>query len=214
MMMSAIVLVLSIVAVAVAVLALSRSGTPSPAAAQQGPATAPVPTSPALPASNGAEPDPGGSGADPSDFGTIPTINPAGAYTRAYQDERLRAESGGCGGSWQVGIDLDLPQVKGGNVDIRYSSCNPGAILSGLQQAEVLGPGATPEECLEKIRTQPAGDSIPVAKDLTLCFRTDKNQALAEAKTQKIVFMTITDVSSSTDNGGILTFTLNAWNVP
>jgi hypothetical protein len=75
------------------------------------------------------------------------------------------------------------------------------------------GPGATPEDCLERIRTQPAHSPIPAARGLNLCFDTDGGQAESEAKTQKIVFMTVTDVSSL-NNRGILSFTLTAWNVP
>ncbi|WP_250035252.1 hypothetical protein [Paractinoplanes maris] len=211
--MAVIALVLSVVAVAVAVLAFARSSDGSPVVAQPAPATAP--TTASLPRSQ-EPPPPGASAEAPAeDPGATGTIDPQGAFTRAYQDERLRAESPGCAdnGNYQVAIDLDLPQVAGGGVDVRYSGCNPGTIQSELQQAEVSGPDATPEECLDKIRTQPASRPIPAAKDLTLCFRTDKNRALEEATTQKIVFMTITGVTSANDRG-ILNITLNAWNVP
>lgn len=210
---SLLALVLSIVAVAVAVVALSKSSAPAPAAARQEPMTASAPAPEDT--STIAEPGPGASDADPAAPGATRTIDPAGAYTRAYQDERLRAESPGCvdNGNFQVGIDLDLPQVAAGGIDVRYSGCNPGTIQSDLQQAEVSGPDVTPEECLDKIRTQPASRPIPAAKDLTLCFRTDKNQAQEEAITAKIVFMTVTGVSTA-NNRGVLNITLNAWNVP
>jgi hypothetical protein len=211
MTVAVIALLLSVVAVGVAVLALARSSDGTPVVAQPTPATAPAPE-------GGDSTPPGsaaGSEAPADDPGATGTIDPQGAYTRAYQDERLRAESPGCvdNGNFQVGIDFDLPQVAGGGIDVRYSGCNPGTIQSELQQAEVSGPDATPEECLDKIRTQPASRPIPAAKDLTLCFRTDKNRALEEATTQKIVFMTVTGVTSA-NNRGVLNITLNAWNVP
>jgi hypothetical protein len=211
MTVAVIALVLSVVSVAIAVLALGRSGDESPVVSQPVTTTAPVPP----PEENTPPGTTSGSEAPVEDPGATGTIDPQGAYTRAYQDERLRAVSPGCvdNGNFQVGIDLDLPQVAGGGIDVRYSGCNPGTIQSDLQQAEVSGPNATPEECLDNIRTQPASGPVPAAKDLTLCFRTDKNRALEEATTQKIVFMTVTNVSSA-NNRGTLNITLNAWNVP
>jgi hypothetical protein len=215
MMASVIALVLSTLALAVAVLALYKSGGESTPAVQEAPTSHSVPTSQDTATPTLAGPEPNASDAGPTVPGATGTIDPTGAYTRAYQDERLRAESPGCvdNGNFQVGIDFDLPQVAGGGVDVVYSGCNPGTIQSDLQRAEVSSPEATPEECLDKIRTQPASAPIPAAKDLTVCFRTDKNQAQEEATTQKIVFMTVTGVSSA-NNRGILNVTLNAWNVP
>jgi hypothetical protein len=155
------------------------------------------------------------SGAPSPSLSSTETVRPAGVYSRAYQDERLRAESPGCyESSDMISIDFDIPQIDADNsVDAYYSGCNPGTIRSELRQAEVSGPDTTPEECLERIRTQPAHSPIPAAKDLTLCFQTDGSQAESEARTQKVVFMTITDVSSRNDRG-ILSFTLTAWDVP
>ncbi|MEV4642993.1 hypothetical protein AB0J80_37205 [Actinoplanes sp. NPDC049548] len=143
------------------------------------------------------------------------TIDPVGDYTRAYQDERLIAESPGCvdNGNFTIGIDFDRPQIDAGTDDAIYSGCNPGTIRSQLRQAEVSGPEVTPAECLDKIRTQPAHSPIAAAKGLTLCFETSAPQAESEAQTQKIVFMTVTQVSS-VNNRGKLVFTLTAWNVP
>ncbi|WP_146246421.1 hypothetical protein [Actinoplanes xinjiangensis] len=143
------------------------------------------------------------------------TIDPVGDYTRAYQDERLIAESPGCpdNGNFTIGIDFDRPQIGAGTEDAVYSGCGPGTIQSDLRQAEVSGPAATPIECLEKIRTQPTHSPITAVKGLTLCFETDARQAEREAQTQKIVFMTVTKVSIA-NNRGKLHFTLTAWNVP
>ena len=149
------------------------------------------------------------------DPATAETIDPVGEYTRAYQDERLIAESPGCvdNGNFTIEIDFDRPQIDAGTKDAIYSGCNPGTIQSRLPQAEVSGPNVTPAECLDKIRTQPAHSPIAAAKGLTICFETSAQQAAREAQTQKIVFMTVTDVSSE-NNRGKLYFTLTAWNVP
>jgi hypothetical protein len=207
---SVIAVVLSILALAVAVLALYKSGGEATAAVHQASRTdaPPTPQGGAVPTVASPEPD-------ASEAGPPGTIEPTGVYTRAYQDERLRAESPGCvdNGNFQVGIDFDLPQVASGGIDAVYSGCDPGTIQSDLQQAEVSSAEATPEECIDKIRTQPASSPIPAAKGLTVCFRTDKNTAQEQATTQKIVFMTVTGVSSA-NGGGILNVTLNAWNVP
>ena len=112
-----------------------------------------------------------------------------------------------------IAIDFDEPQIDAGVRDALYSGCNPGTIQSRLRQAEVSGPDVTPAECLDKIRTQPAQSPIPAAKGMTICFETSARQAEKEALTQKIVLMTITNVSS-VNNRGKLSFTLTAWNKP
>jgi cytoskeletal protein RodZ len=142
------------------------------------------------------------------------TINPAGVFTRAYQDEHMRIEAAGCYLSWKYDIDFDTPRIDpAGGSDASFNGCDPGSIQSDLRKAEVSGPGATPEECLERIRTQPSLSVIPISKDLTICFETNGAAAANQGQTQKIVLMTIAGVSS--DNGRtILSFSLNAWNVP
>jgi hypothetical protein len=212
---SVIAVALSILALAVAVLALYKSGGEATAAVHQASRTDAAPTPEDGAGPTVASPEPGASEVGPTIPGPTGTIEPAGVYTRAYQDERLRAESPGCvdNGNFQVGIDFDLPQVASGGIDAVYSGCDPGTIQSDLQQAEVSSAEATPEECIDKVRTQPASSPIPAAKGLTVCFRTDKNTAQEQATTQKIVFMTVTGVSSA-NGGGILNVTLNAWNVP
>jgi hypothetical protein len=142
-------------------------------------------------------------------------IDPSGAYTVAYQKQRLRVVSYRCRLDTATVVDFDEPRVNPASDrgDAGYSDCNPGNIVSSLPLAIVSSPDASPADCLEQIRTQPARSPVAVSKGLTICFLTDANKATAQGISRKLVFLTV-DAFSVESEAGVLNFTLTAWNVP
>jgi hypothetical protein len=200
-------LLLSLASLVVATLALADSRKTSTArVAPQPTAALPTPTPP-LPSStwstDEAAPDPDATA----------NVEPGSTFTVAYQREHLRATTPSCGG-FSSGIDFDEPRADaGGGIDAAYESCNPGTITTDLQVAKVSSTSASPQDCLEQIRTQPEVPPITPTIGLTLCFVTDKGTAAQEGVSQKIVFMTVDSLSSANDHG-FLNFTVSAYDVP
>jgi hypothetical protein len=148
--------------------------------------------------------------------GSNPTvIQPSGAFTIAYQRQHLRIESNGCSYGNGPGIDFDEPRANSSDStkDAEYAGCGPGSIVSQLPQAAVSGPGASPNDCLEQIRTQPGNSSAAASTGITLCLVTNANTAASQGITRKVVFLTV-DSTSVAGSRGVLNFTLTAWNMP
>ncbi|WP_306205627.1 hypothetical protein [Actinoplanes sp. RD1] len=207
-------LVVGVAAVIISALSLSRSDdavvTAEKANNRPLPAAAPPPetTTPAV----GETTEPPADG--PPASGTPTDISPTAQFEVAYEGENLRVRSINCNDGYWTAVDLDEPRIlTQGDGELGYGGCDPGAIRTELPFAQVEGPGATPADCLENIRTDPARSPIAPSRGMTLCFQTAQNQAAAEGITQKLVFVTVNSVT--TDNGtGVLAVTVKAWNVP
>jgi len=215
-------LVVGLAGVAVAAIALGRSDKAVSLAGSARNALPPPPPGPAggrPPAGPGGQPSTTAAagtpdGADPS--ATPTEINPSAQFAVAYQDQHLRIKSRGCGYPADTVVDLDEPRVLGeGNADSEfgYADCSPGHIDTKLAFAQVTGPGATPSDCLEKIRTDPGRSPTAASPGLTLCFVTSQNDAASRGITQKLVFVTI-DSTTVDDRTGVLNVTAKAWTVP
>jgi hypothetical protein len=164
-------------------------------------------TPPAPPTTGGPTTGPG-----PTSTGNV---LPTGAYTRAYERQHLRVVSVSCTYTNSTEIDFDEPRVapESKRVDAGYSGCNPGTVHSDLAKAVVDGIDSSPEDCLEKIRTQPERNAIAPKAGLTICFRTDANAAAEQGITPKIVFMAVDSLAVDSERG-VMNITITAYNVP
>jgi hypothetical protein len=208
-------LLLSIAALVLSGLALSRSdaaSVASPKASQSVNATSASSESTAA-ATGGATNS--SATAEPNVSASSTELNPAGAFQISYQNEHLTIRSGGCDTTIGTPVDLDEPRVNplSGREDLTYTGCEPGSISSDLPQAEVASASSTPKDCLQNIRTAPGRSPVAPVKGMTICFVTNQTTAASQGITQKLVFVTIS--SLTTDNRyGVLNVSLTAWNVP
>lgn len=70
---------------------------------------------------------------------------------------------------------------------------------------------ASPNDCVEAIRSSASVDQMAAPAGLTVCVLTSRSSASTEGKTQKIVRVHVDAVAKDNDT---LTVSLTAWNVP
>lgn len=133
-----------------------------------------------------------------------------------YEEQKLRIRSHSCDYTNNTYVDLDEPRVIGEaveNTELGYAQCEPGKIAIELPFAQVAGPGATPADCLETIRTNPGRSPVAPVRGMPLCLLTSQDQAAALGIPQKLVFVTVDSISVDS-SAGVLGVTAKAWTVP
>ncbi|GIE93542.1 hypothetical protein [Paractinoplanes rishiriensis] len=99
------------------------------------------------------------------------------------------------------------------STELGYAQCEPGKISIDLPFAQVAGPGATPADCLETIRTNPGRSPVAPVRGMTLCLVTSQDQAAERGIPQKLVFITVDSISLD-NSASVLGVTAKAWTVP
>lgn len=144
------------------------------------------------------------------------TTTAAPAMSPAYRTQTLTLSPGtGCSGSRAV--DLDEPAVGAPEkaIDLNYRwSCTrgvPGTLtFTGNEVAEAPGITATPQQCLDAIRTAPISTEVTPEKDLALCAVTNGVTADGNTGHQLIALMVITEVGTDST----LTVNVTGWTLP
>jgi hypothetical protein len=179
----------------------------------QAAATAPVATTQAPPPASAAAAD---EPVDPAPTGTgEPPLDERTVYTPKYQGESLTLKMDQCGET--MAADLDEPRANtGAGVDIVLNGecSNRPAYFSlgeGVAASQTGAPGMTPQECGERIRTAPLGEStIPVRQGSVICLRTSFAEAVGNGDSQRLVVAEVTGTASD----GAVTIKATAWNIP
>jgi hypothetical protein len=189
------------------------AGDDSVVAANQTPAAPPAATTQAPPATSAA---PAGEPVNPAPSGTgEPPLDERTVYTAKYEGQSLTLKTDQCGET--MAADLDEPRANtGAGVDIVLNGdcSNRPAYFSmgaGVSASQSGSPGMTPQDCAERIRTAPLGEStVPVRQGVVLCLTTSFGEATERGDNQRLVVFEVTGVA----NDGAVTIKSTAWDIP
>lgn len=150
--------------------------------------------------------------ASPSAGAEPPELNPRTAYELKYEKQSLvLPQAPQCNDPTYLDLDEPRAHVPREGSDLRYVvPCNTAPVVS-VGTSAAGAPGMTPQDCAEKIRTEPIGQvGVPVTKGLVLCTTTSFQEAQARGDVQRMVLVEITGIAPS----GAVSFLLTAWNIP
>jgi hypothetical protein len=198
-------LVVSLVSLVLGTIALvnSSSVTDESTPAESGPIVTLLPATP-------------GESATGSISGTGPTTTAEPQAPPAYRTQTLTLSPGtGCSSSRAV--DLDEPAVGGPEkaADLNYRwSCTrgvPGTLtFTGDEVAEAPTGTATPQQCLDAIRTAPISTEVTPEKDLALCAVTNGITEKGKTDHRLVTLLVITEVGTNS----ALTVEVTGWTLP
>jgi hypothetical protein len=146
--------------------------------------------------------------------GTPPTLNPRTAFQADYEKQTLvlRTADSSCSSGMYVDLDEPRANVASAGYDIALLDCNDQlkfSLGSGVRGTDAGAPTMTPQECTDRIRTNPIPHEtlIPARKGLTMCVNTSFQKAQDEGIPWRMVLI-------DTGLGESVTVQLTAWRIP
>ncbi|MFR9776245.1 hypothetical protein ACL02O_09290 [Micromonospora sp. MS34] len=178
------------------------------------PATGPAggqPTESAPAGADSATPDD-----TPRSPGEAPPLDAQTVYRPRYEKQMLVLKAS-C--SYSMYADLDEPRTQNdeNGADIRFTrGCgnDPSTLRleEGVEGTDAAGPGMTPQECADKIRTVLIGENqrVPVRKGTAICITTDYSDAKAHGRPWRMALVEVVAVA----NDGAATLQVTGWDIP
>nr|MDT0656467.1 hypothetical protein [Micromonospora sp. DSM 115978] len=155
-----------------------------------------------------------GSLGGPTVSGEPPRLDERTVYNVKYEDQTLTLKATE---TESMGADLDEPRANVRDeadvrLEVEYGTAQRYLELTeGVQGSEGVGPGSTPYDCAEKIRTAPLGSSrVPVKQGVVICVMTSFSAAQKRGDPQRMVRLEVTGVGADQ----AVTVKVSAWDIP
>jgi hypothetical protein len=203
-------LVASLGAGAVSLMALQHASEAKELAAAPGPTQANVPAAqqPVKPQQTTAAPK--------TTSTAPPVLDERTVYDIKYTKQALTLTAG-CSSYMYADLDEPRGNVASNGADFWFrggcNATNPAlfGVGDGVDAAIIDNPNATAQECSDRIRKAPLGDTgIPVRQGVAVCLTTSYKSARALGDSWRVVLIVVTGVSDLRT----ATIEASAWNIP
>ncbi|MDG4830324.1 hypothetical protein O7627_13550 [Solwaraspora sp. WMMD1047] len=150
----------------------------------------------------------------PTASGQPPRLDERTVYNIKYEDQTLTLKATE---TESMELDLDEPRANVRDeadirLEVEYGTAQRYLeLVEDVQGSEGAGPGSTPYDCAEKIRTAPLGSSrVPVKQGVVICVMTSFSAAQKRGDPQRMVRLEVTGVGADQ----AVTVKVSAWDIP